>query len=160
MPFVATANPPDSGKEQPVQNDGWFPDMDPAQVRAACRLDGTVTTDRLIPALQAAMLSVNSEARGWQAAQRAAGHEKLADIPAPALGGQSALLLHYQRAVHACLQADLMEAYRNLSTLPDGSGKEQRVLEAVVVQIDEQRRKQRWAISDLLGIPRSTVELI
>ena len=34
------------------------------------------------------------------------------------------------------------------------------LLEALQVQIDEHRRRQRWAISDLLGIARSTIELI
>jgi hypothetical protein len=160
MSFVAIANPPDPLDEPVVRNDGWFPDLEPAQMRAACRLDGTVTTARLIPALQAAMLSVNAELRDWQAGQRAQGRESLADVPAPTLGEQSALALRYQRAVQACLQADLLESYRSLTTLPDGINKDHFPLDAITAQIDEQRRKQRWAISDLLGIPRSTVELI
>ena len=49
--FVVTANPPAKTEEPVVTNDGWFPDMDPAKVRDACRLDGTVTTPRLRPAL-------------------------------------------------------------------------------------------------------------
>ena len=160
MPFVATANPPHAPAESVLVNDGWWPDFDPKQVRAACRLDGTVTPERLRPALQAAILSINAELLVWREAQRQLGYEKLTDVPAPTLGGQSAHALRYARAVHACLQADLMEAYRNISALPEGSGKEQRVMEALAVQIDEQRRQQRWAVSDLLGRPRTTVELI
>ena len=44
--------------------------MDPAAVRAACLLDGTVTPARLIPALQAAMLTVNCELQAWATEQR------------------------------------------------------------------------------------------
>ncbi|MCL1962451.1 MAG: head completion/stabilization protein [Desulfovibrionaceae bacterium] len=159
MPFVATANPPAAPAEETVANDGWWPDFDPREARAACRLDGAVTSERLIPALQSAMLSVNAELSAWQQAQRDLGYASAASVP-PRLGAESAQVLRYRRAVHACLQADLMEAYRNMSTLPDGMNKDHRVLEALVVQIDEQRRQQRWAISDLLGIPRTTVELI
>lgn len=161
MSFVATVNPPTSDVEPTVQNDGWFPDMAPTAVRAACRLDGTVTTERLIPALQSAMLSVNAELQAWADEQRTRwGYAVLADVPAPQVGGVSAQVLRYQRAVHACLQADLAEAYRNMDTLPAGQGKEARVLEALQIQVDEHRRRQRWAISDLLGIARSTIALI
>ena len=161
MSFVAIANPPSSTAEPVVTNDGWFPDMDPKAVRAACRLDGTVTAERMAPALRDAMLHVNAELAQYQAEQRTRwGYETLADVPAPHMGGVSAQVLRYCRAVHACLQADLAEAHRNMDTLPAGQGKEARVLEALQVQIDEHRRRQRWAISDLLGIARSTIELI
>lgn len=161
MSFVATINPPKPAAEPAVQNDGWMPDMDPTEVRAACLLDGTVTTARLIPALQAAMLAVNGELQAWATEQRTRwGYAALADVPAPQVGGESAQVLRYRRAVHACLQADLAEANRAQDTLPAGMGKEARVLESLQVQIDEHRRRQRWAISDMLGIARSTIELI
>ena len=51
MSFVATARPPVATAEPPVSNDPWFPEMEPAAVRDACRLDGTITTARLLPAL-------------------------------------------------------------------------------------------------------------
>ena len=161
MSFVATVNPPKPDVEPTVQNDGWMPDMEPSAVRAVCQLDGTVTTARLIPALQAAMLSINAELQAWASEQRARyGYAALADVPAPQMGGVSAQVLRYRRAVHACLQADLAEAYRDLDTLPAGQGKESRVLSGYTTKVDDHRRAQRWAISDLLGIARSTVELI
>ena len=161
MSFVATARPPVAATEPPVANDPWFPDMNPEDVRNACRLDGTITPARLLPALKAAMLSINAELEAYRLDQQSRlGYASLADVPAPTVGGESAQVLRYQRAVHACLQADLAEAYRNLDTLPSGTGKEGRVLEGLAVHVDEHRRNQRWAISDLLGIRRSTVELI
>lgn len=161
MSFVATVNPPSSTVEPIVANDGWYPDMDPKAVRAACRLDSTVTAARLLPALQNAMLSVNAELEAYAEEQRMRwGYAHLADVPAPKIGGESAQVVRYRRAVHACLQADLVEAYRNMSTLPNSAHKENRVLEGLSVHLDDYRQNLRWAISDLLGMARSTVELI
>lgn len=160
MSMIATANPPTSAIEPTVINDGWFPDMSPAAVRDACRLDGTATSPRLLPALKAAMLSVNAELSEWAAEQRARwGYAQLADVPAPQVGGESAKLLHYRRAVHECLQADLQEAYRESAATKVGGG-EEAVREALAAKVDYHRKNQRWAISDLLGRARCTVELL
>lgn len=159
--FIVTANPPAATQEPVVSNGTWFPDMDPAQVRNACRLDGTVTADRLRPALMDAMLSVNAELQDWADEQRTRwGYACLANVPARQVDGESAKVLYYRRAVHACLQADLAEAYRNLSTIPSGAGKADRVLEDLAIQVDQHRRNQRWAIADLLARPRCTVDLL
>lgn len=159
--FIVTANPPAAAQEPTITNDGFFPDMAPAKVRDACRLDGTVTSERLGPALKDAMLSINAELQAWADEQRSRwGYTTLADVPAPQVGGESAKLLYYQRAVHHCLLADLAEMYRNISTTPAGNGKADRVTEELVIQLGEHRRKQRWAISDLLGQARCTVELL
>lgn len=160
MSFIVTANPPAAPQEGTVSNDGFFPDMSPQAVRDACRLDGTVTTARLRPALVDAMLSVNAELQDFKAVQMDAGHATLAAVPAPMVDGQSAKLQQYMRAVHYCLMADLAEMYRNISSTPSGSGKADRVMEELVVQLGDHRRKQRWAISDLLGLARCTVELL
>lgn len=159
--FIVTANPPAAAQEPTITNDGFFPGMDPAKVRDACRLDGTVTTERLTPALKDAMLSINAELQPWANEQRSRwGYSTLAEVPAPQVGGESANVLYYQRAVHYCLMADLTEMYRNISTTASGSGKTDRVTEDLVIQLGELRRKQRWAISDLLGQARCTVELL
>lgn len=158
--FVVTANPPAAGVEPVIVNDGWFPDINPAQVRAACRLDGTVTVERLRPALVDAILSVNNELESFKAEQQQTGADSLEQVPAPQVDGQSAKLLHYKRAVHYGLMADMAEAYRNLAQLPDSSGKASHVLERLVIEQNEHRRKQRWAIADLKGQRRVIAELI
>lgn len=160
--FVATANPPTAAEEPAIPNDGWFPDMHPAAVRKACLLDGTITAERLRPALIDAMLTINRQLQGWSDKQRELGHASLAEVPGPHVAGECARLAYYRRAVHACLQADLAEAYRIQSFLPagTGSGKQDRVHEEMAVRQDDHRRNQRWAVADLMGNPRSTVELI
>lgn len=159
--FIATARPPVGNNEAVVTNDGWFPDMNPAEVRAACRLESGVTAERLRPALLDAMLSINSELQHWADEQRSRwGYGSLSDVPAAMAGGESSKILYYRRAVHHCLMADMVEMYRNISTTPAGTNKTDRVMEELVIQLGEHRRKQRWAISDLLGHARCTVELL
>lgn len=160
--FVANASPPAATAEPVIENDGWFPAMDPAAVRGACLLDGTITAARLRPALVDAMLTVNRQLQSWADAQRTQGHASLADVPGPHIAGESARLLHYRRAVHACLQADLAEAYRIQSFMPGGTGagKQDGVQEALAVRQDDHRRNQHWAVADIVGRTRATVELI
>ena len=161
MSFIATANPPTVAQEPDIANDPWFPAMSLVDVRATCRLDGTVTPPRLRHALLTAMLSVNSELDAYRLEQQSRyGYTTLADVPAHQVAGLSAQVVRYSRAVCECLQADLAEAYRNIDTTPQSMGKEGRVGEALAIKVDEHRRNQRWAISDLLGIRRTTVELI
>lgn len=160
MSFVAIANPPPATPEAVIANDGWFPDMDPAQVRAACMLDGTVTDERLRQALQVAMLSVNAELQTWADEQRVRwGYTSLGDVPAPQVGGQSAKLLHYRRAVHACMQADLLDTYRGMAAVGTGN-KIDRSHDDLQQNSCDHRRNQRWAISALLGRARATIDLL
>ena len=160
MSFIATANPPIVGAELPVDNDPWFPAIDPSHVRATCRLDGTVTPARLQHALLSAIASVNAELWEFKVSHMLLGHASLADVPAGALNGESVKAYHYRRAVYACLQADLAEAYRDIDTTPHSAGKPERVADKLEARIGEHRRNQRWAISDLLGIRRTTVDLV
>lgn len=157
--FIATAVPGTPAKQAPaatLTNDGWFPDIDLADLREAMRLDGTVTHERLRPATLDAMATVNAELGSWQATQRTAGHADLASVPAPRLGGESTHVLRYRRAVYHLTRADLTEQYRAYDSTKTG-GQKAEELEAT---IDESRRNARWAINGIRGIPRSTIELV
>ena len=160
MSFLAKVNPPLPGAELPVSNDPWFPAIDPAQLRAICRLDGTVTPERLQHALMQALASVNAELWEFRVSNMLLGHASLSEVPAGALNGESVKAYHYRRAVYACVQADLAEAYRDMDTTPSGDGKSERVRERIEARIDEHRRALRWAIADIKGQRRTTVELI
>ena len=160
MSFIALANPPSTTEEPVVASNGWFPNINPADLRATARLDGTVTAARLRHALLAAMASVNAELGIWKAGQVFIGYANLGEVPAPQLAGESVLTQHYRRAVYAAVQADLAEAYREIDTTPSAIGKTERVIDHLQARIGEHRRAMRWAISDLLGIRRTTVDLI
>ncbi|MBD9407243.1 head completion/stabilization protein [Acidovorax sp. ACV02] len=154
MSFIATANPPIEADDAQVENDPWFPAIDAPKVREACLLDGTVTAARLAEAIAGAIDAVNAELRTYKADQLAQGVESLADA------GDGRQAGRYLRAIHAHVQADLAEAYREIDTTPHNDSKTERIRERIEAKVDEHRRKLRWAISDLLGRPRTTVELI
>ena len=158
--FFVNANPPIEGQEPTVTNDGWFPDMKPSEVRDACNLDGTVTAARLLPALQSAILTVNAELQDWAYEQRSPwGYACLADVPAAQVGGESAKLLHYRRAVHTALQADLIQTYRGMPAVATGN-KLDREGDDLQCTAGDYLRQLRNAISDLRGQARCTVELL
>jgi len=156
MSFLGNPPPPAADDEPAIENDGWFPDVDLHQLRATARLDGTVTPERLRHSALVAIASVNTELAGYKATQLAQRRERLADVPAHRLAGQSVQLMHYRRAVTCAVQADLAARYRDFDTTGAGDKR----AEKLELAIDDLRRDMRWAISDLLGIRRTAVELI
>lgn len=139
-----------------IENDGWFPDIDVAKARAAMRLDGTVTLPRLREALIAAIISINRQLQGWQRSQQVIGHAGLESVPAPTVDGLKTTVSLYQRAVHCTAKADLIEHYRDFDTTSEGSKK----TDLLDPLIGEQRRNAQWAVADIKGETRVTVELI
>lgn len=159
MSFIAAAPPPAT---QPgatpgvIGNDGWFPDIVLSTMRDAMRLDGTVTDPRLAQAVVDAILHVNDELADWKAQQVAAGHAALADVPATTVNQESRHLVQYRRAVYSMAKADLVERYRDYDTTGEGHKK----AEWQDNSPEEQRRNAHWAIADIQGRTRSTIELI
>lgn len=157
MSFIA--NEPASTGDTPnagiILNDGFFPSINKAHCRAAMRLNGTVTDERLVDALISAMINVNAELAAWKVASIAAGAITVEAMP-PQLGGQSIKATLYRTAVYRTAKADLTERYRDYDTTKSGAH-EADELDATV---EDDRRAARWAIRDLLGLPRTTVELI
>lgn len=154
--FVATA---DATAGIAIVNDGWWPDVDLATARDILRLDGTVTDARLQEALVIAIGSINTELAAWRALQvdaNGVAYDTLADVPAPQINETSRYVDLYQRAVRCTAGAHLVERYRNLDLTDSG----QKKADEQTPSIDELRRDARWAIRDILGLSRSTVELI
>lgn len=141
-------------------NDGFWPDIDREQLRKDIRLDGTVTAERLHDAVLAAMWAVNAELQDWQNTQLDAGHQAIAAVPARQIGGTSVKVRQYERAIKFHVLAQLAEAYRDLDTLPQGAGKDARVLSGVETRVDGFNQQLRWAIADLQDKPRTIVELL
>ncbi|KVC61863.1 head completion/stabilization protein [Burkholderia ubonensis] len=156
--FVATPAPAvtSSPIDGTLINDGFFPDINLSALRDAMRLDGTITRERLGHAARDAMLTVNDELAAWRARQRAAGAASLADVPAERVDDESVLMYRYRRAVYHLAHADVTEKYRGFDSTKSGG----QVAAELAATVDESRRNARWAISDILGIARSTVELI
>lgn len=139
-----------------LANNGFFPNIDLQDLQDAMRLDGTVTMPRLKHAAVEAITSVNGELRDWRLRQEGLGFAALADVPAEEIDKESVQLARYRRAVYCLTKANLTERYRDFDATHDGH-KRATELES---PIDDLRRDARWAISDLLGRARNTVELI
>jgi len=151
--FIANGT---AGTEETIENDGFWPSIDPAELRARIRLDGAVAEPRLRAAIVAAILAANGELAAWSAQQQAAGHAKLEDVPAAKVDGKSRLVHLYRRVIACATAAEVAERYRSYDTTAAGNQR----ADDLTPSIDELRRDVRWAIRDFLGTPRTTVELI
>lgn len=160
MSFVA--RPPDADldptpeAELPVSNDGFFPAIDPAQIRAEQRAPNSITPARLRAAIIAAMLTARIDLIRFAAAAQDAGHATLQDIPAPQLDGRSVHVLTYVRAIGLLAKAELIERHRDFDTTAAG-GNQASELEGSIAEL---RRDAQHALRDLQGRGRTTVDLI
>lgn len=155
MSFVTTT-PVNDATEPAIANGDFWPEIDPAQIREAQRIDSTITVERLRSALIEAMATVNGELEAWRLLQIAAGHATLIAVPAAEIDDESIHLHRYRRAVGCLAKAGLIERYRDYDTTARGDRK----ADVLADPIDDLRRDARWAISDILGAGRCTVELI
>ncbi|MDP2128195.1 MAG: head completion/stabilization protein [Pseudohongiella sp.] len=149
-----TGSEPDEGEEsETITNNGFWPDIDPADFVVVERIDSSATPARIKTALLIATTDVNRQLADWQAAQGVASHEQLV-APSWAIADHFQTL--YLRAVYATAKATLLERYRDQSATPGGDNSGQAKDEAA----DDYRRDARWAVCDIEGRPHSTVELI
>lgn len=155
MSFVTTS-PANPIEEAPISSGSFWPVIDPAAVREAQRIDGTIAAPRLREALIAAIGAVNRELIAYRALNAVAGYATLSAVPAEAIDSVSVHVHSYYRAVGCLTKANLIERYRDYDTTAAGNKK----ADQMENPIDDLRRDARWAISDILGIGRTTVELI
>lgn len=148
--FIATSEPTHDQLDHEVPltiEQTWWPDIDLKDARAVLRLAGTITNVRLLESLQNAVYSINDELSDWAILQR--------DLEPVDLEDERLVAL-YRRAVYLSAKAELTERYRDFDTTAAG----ERRAESLDDAIDEARRIVRWAVSDIVGKPRLTVEAL
>lgn len=155
MSFVVTS-PADAPADTDIENGDFWPTIDPAKIRESQRIDTTITVPRLRDALIEAIAAVNGELAAWRAQQVAAGYDTLAEVPAEEIAGATIKTHRYLRAVGCIAKASLLERYRDYDTTARGDRK----ADVMENPIDDLRRDARWAISDIQGLGRTTIELI
>lgn len=133
----------------------FWPDIVLRELRLAVRLPGRVTTSRLLHTATGAVAHVTRELEAWQQEQQAAGHQTLADVPAPVINGESVNLWHWRNAVYTATRALILERYRDADTTDKGD----RRADALDIQTSDLWRDVSWAISDILCRPRIFAEL-
>lgn len=144
----AAPQPPTASDETPhVIEQDWWPNIDVADAREVIRISGTVTQVRLVESLQNAVWSVNRELSAWADDQRQTAPTELTD---------ARLVSLYRRAVYCYAKAELIERYRDFDLTGVGSSSAENTDDAAA----DTRRNLRWAISDILGKSRVTVEMI
>ena len=146
----------DTGAAYPISNADFWPEIDGQQLRAAMRIDSSVTDDRLEVATVNAMIEANRELATYRAARQAEGHATLAEVPAEQIKGKSQLLHLYCRVIYCGALAELIERYQSFDATNSG---EQKVAEEESSP-DQLRRDARKALRTILGISHATVELL
>lgn len=152
--FVANAS--SSRPDRDVSSDPFWPVVRVDALRATVRLAGDVTAERLRAAVVAAVIAVNMELSAWCRQMLDAGYEQLHQVPAPVVDGQSQLVALYLRAVQCAVALEIGERYRSSDATAQGGQR----AEDMTPTLEDLRRDVRYAISDLLGTRRVTVELI
>lgn len=156
MSLIAAGTGIDPGEPPSLDNNGFWPDIAPADFREATRLDGTVTVPRLVQALQVAMADVNRQLADWQLARQDDGATTLDDVTPPIWAAADHYAVLYRRAVYATAHASLLERYRDVSATGEGDERGEAKNEAA----DDVRRDARWAVAEIAGRHHTTVELI
>ncbi len=140
----------------PITNADFWPALDGQQLRAAMRIDSSVTDDRLAQATVNAMIEANRELAAYRTARKAEGYAALGEVPAEQINDESELLHLYRRIVYCRALAELIERYRSYDTTNSG---EQKVTEEQTSP-DQLRRDARFALRNILGVSQNTVELL
>ncbi|WP_295548592.1 head completion/stabilization protein [uncultured Pseudacidovorax sp.] len=157
-PLVRTTPPSDPAPLGTVSAGAWWPEIDLAALRDAMRLDGTITAERLRPAVQDALASTIEQLLAWSLVHITAGRPSFADVPALVIDGESVNVQRFRRAVYCTAKANLIERYSDYDTT--GRARKDTQEETRDGQAEEHRRDATWAIRDILGVPRLTVDLI
>ncbi|GKV91744.1 head completion/stabilization protein [Pectobacterium carotovorum] len=145
-----------------VTSHAFWPVIVLSALRRAMRLDGQVTTDRLMDKAIEAVAHVNGQLADWRNSQEQRGFAVLPEVKPDSadeidqINGESVLVWRYRRAVYSITKALLIEGYRDIDTTREG----EKHAEALSSQIDTLWRDGRWAIRDILGVNRGLAELV
>lgn len=152
--FVAIGATP--ADQAVITNGDFWPEIDPDDALKDKRIDGTVGPDRLRAALVEAICTVNRDLSAWRLEQIALGYLTLAAVPTDEIDGESQHAHRYRRAVYCLAAADLTEQYRSFDATDAGH----QYADKLETPISDLRRAAQWAVRDILGVGRSTIELI
>lgn len=136
-----------------VANDGWYPDISVAVMKAETGLVDVFGPARIAAVLAAAMIEVNASISAWRAARPEA---SLDDVPAMSYGDISEKVLLYRTAVTCRARAELLASTRDYDSTKSGHAR----ADALEATADDWQRRSIEALARLTGRPRTTVDLI
>ena len=157
MSFVSIPPSPASPANSVVEGDGWYPDIDCNAFRDVLRIGSMATHERVVGAIEGAIVTVEGELAKWRAAHETKGAASLAEVePDRKTAGQHRLTLIYTRAVRFHAAAELAETHRDLTATQDGQAR----ADTEATTAEEYLRRATHAVRDILGVTRTAVELI
>ena len=149
------ANGNRNNEEVVITSDSFFPGISSKAIREALRFDWSITDQRLIPAIESAIIEVNDQLESLTS--KAASIAEISQKTITTKGVEKPITeVLYFRAVAAAVGAELTEKYRAYDTNNNGGQK----ADDLTPTIDDYRRDLRFAIRDLKKIRRLNVELV
>lgn len=138
-----------------ISSEAFFPEISSNAIREKLRFDGSVTNQRLIPAIESAIIEVNDQLKSLTSKAAKLAELSTKTITTDGITKPIAEVLYF-RAVAAAVGAELTEKYRAYDTNNNGGQK----ADDLTPTIDDYRRDLRFAIRDLKKIRRLNVELV
>lgn len=152
-----SASPPkplDPANAQVVA-DGWFPPIALEMVREGVRLgDGSVKSERLIAAIESAMVTAFRQLADWRTAHALAGAANLQAITSRELNGANYAVKLWQRLILSLTAADLFAGNRDISATDKGLDRAADKEDGA----DEYYRRAWAAVADLHSLAPGGVE--
>lgn len=162
--LIFTPPSPASPADSMVTVDGWFPDVDVNDLREKVRMgENIVPHDRLVAAIEGAILTALRNLAAWRAGHAGAGIANLAAVPDTVeINGEPRTVILWQRIIRHYTAAQIADDYRDLVATDQQiqRGEEQ------VITGDQHRRYGHNAVADLQSIGadaavlRNSVEII
>lgn len=145
-----------NGQER-IVSDPFFPAIDLNHLRAATRIDATITSERLFQAATEAVIHVNRQLETLKQSCQQTGKHTLAEHgSAQQINGVSIWQHRYIQAVYNYTQATLNEQYADY----DATGKTASRADSKQDNAHSYRRDAHAAIADILGKQRTDAQLI
>lgn len=141
-------------QDSPLQNDGFWPDLNLADFQSARSIPADVAAETVGEALLTAVAEVNNSLASVQEKHRAAGYDTAGDVPGVSMNGISQLAAQYKKAVYARAKADLMGEFASVGRRESHPGQES----------DETRKgllaEAAMVVRQIKGLKRATVRVI
>lgn len=149
--FIPATNP--AITDAVIENDGFYPDIALADIRASTGLSDVFTDERIKATTLDAMIEINASIIDWRNQQTA---ETLGNIPGVSYGQTSEKVHLYLTAVSCRVRALLNATTRDYDSTKSGHDR----ADALEASADNWMQRSNEALSRMTGRARTTVELI
>lgn len=147
--LVSTPASPVDAEDATFEVDGWFPAIIIAEIRDKVRIgEGIVTAERMLGAVEGAVLTALQALSEWRAAHATAGIAALSDIDDVNIGSTTRPVVLWERIIRYYTAAELADNHRDITATSDGRDR----ADEQNLTADEYRRQAHNAVADLLSI--------